>query len=325
MLLLATCGIFVFLGARKLRGNPEPVLVGQIEGKGPVNRTDFSADGDKVAVFGPESISIYDAGETTVLDVLPAKGILALSFSPKRHAALAEADPKAVEVWDTAAQRRVWLLKAHTAAVSGAAFSSDGKSLATESEIDGTVRIWNLSDGQLAKTVSLAKPARMCFSPDGERLAVAASAGITIFDARTAAQLGATKEPVEAFSFSPDGRKLLASDVAGTSRVWDSQTGNLLYSLPTPALGDKAICANPDGKHLVTGGATSGGFYSPTAGNLTLWDANTGAEIRSFSISKSSSVKAVRFSADGSFLIAVVETGSKEHRVHRYDVREWRK
>ncbi len=90
-----------------------------------------------------------------------------------------------------------------------------------------------------------------------------------------------TNKPLSVFTrtvhFSPDGKKFVACTEDTTARVWDVQTGKVLFSLRAGLREvDNAIFSH-DGKTIATIGYDSLGVNSYS---VKLWDAQTGAFIR---------------------------------------------
>ena len=114
------------------------------------------------------------------------------------------------------------------------------------------------------------------FTPDGNRVAVATSVGIWIYDAQTAEELtlltGHTGR-VTSLSFPADGRFLASGSFDGTVRLWDIDSGKQTAVFAGHRAIIAAIAVSPDGKSVVSGDMTSQGV-------LILWDTETGEQVR---------------------------------------------
>src|SRR6476469_8258467 len=113
--------------------------------------------------------------------------------------------------------------------VTGIAFMPDGRILAS-GHLDNTVRLWNISDGSLEKTVAGPRISKVhvAFSPDGDTVASCVGDGATyelrIWSLRDGT-LRATPEVrfcgVVAFAPAPNSLVLAVGTDAGTVEVWD--------------------------------------------------------------------------------------------------------
>ena len=114
------------------------------------------------------------------------------------------------------------------------------------------------------------------FTPDGNRVAVATSIGIWIYDAQTGEALnllsGHTGR-VTALGFPADGRFLASGSSDGTVRLWDIDSGKQIAVFAGHRALIGAIAVSPDGKRVVSGDMTSQGV-------LILWDTETGEQMR---------------------------------------------
>src|SRR6185436_9841907 len=80
-------------------------------------------------------------------------------------------------VWDVEKQAPVATLKGHAAAINAAAFSIDGKTIATASN-DGTAKLWDVASYRPQATLAHQQPvARLAFASDGHTLATGDEAG----------------------------------------------------------------------------------------------------------------------------------------------------
>jgi WD40 repeat protein len=94
----------------------------------------------------------------------------------------------------------------------------------------------------------------VCWSPDGQTLAIAGSLGVWLFDVshpdRQPRLLDGHQEIVLWIAFSPDGRLLASSDMSdeGDIKVWDVASGEVVLDVD----GMNLVEFTPDGAYLVT-------------------------------------------------------------------------
>ena len=205
--------------------------------------------------------------------------------------------------------------------VTGIAFSSDGKLLASAYS-DGTIRLWDLATRQLDGPVLRADSGTqtsanaIAFSPDGKLLASAYSDGtIRLWDLATRQLDGpvlradsGTQTSANAIAFSPDGKLLASAYSDGTIRLWDLATrqldGPVLRADSGTQTSANAIAFSPDGKLLASA-------YSD--GTIRLWDPATrqldGPVLRADSGTQTSA-NAIAFSPDGKLLASAYSDGT---------------
>lgn len=190
---------------------------------------------------------------------------------------------------------RVRLSLRHDGPVEDAAYSPDGKRIATASD-DGFVRVWDAASGAELLRLETGPAAGVAFSPDGIRLATAdyAAGTASLWDAVTgekmltlAGHVGGVNQAI----FSPDGTRLATAGEDGTARVWDLASGDQLVVLEGHTDIVSTVAFHPDGTHLITGSWD---------GTARVWDIEDGEEVRQFS-DFTDPVEAV-YSPDGSRL-----------------------
>jgi uncharacterized protein (TIGR03067 family) len=76
--------------------------------------------------------------------------------------------------------------------------------------------------------------------------------------------------PVEAASFSLDGRRVVTASADYSARVWDAETGAALTGPLRHGAGVAAVSFSPDGRRVVTGSRQ---------GTARVWDAATGTPV----------------------------------------------
>src|SRR5207302_510773 len=121
----------------------------------------------------------------------------------------------------------------HEKPVSGVAYSSDGKTIATAGD-EAVIRLWDAATGKRLLRLEGHKPVD---GYGGNMLAVA---------------------------FSPDGKQLVSGGIDKTVRLWDVANGKEMRRFGEHKGGVLCVAFTPDGKQVLTGG-----FDEP----IRLWDA----------------------------------------------------
>ena len=137
----------------------------------------------------------------------------------------------------------------------------------------------------------------MAYSPDGNRLAVATSIGIWIYDSWTGQEVDMLQghtHKITGIAYAPDGRTLASGSVGqdDTIILWDTVSGTHKATLTEPPFGVYCIAFSPDGKTIATGGYEE----------VQLWDAVSGERKASFMAHASMVINNIAFSPDGKTL-----------------------
>ena len=144
------------------------------------------------------SIRLWELSTGKVVRILAGHtgDVMSVRFSPDGKQLASTSYDGTVRVWNVDNGASVSVLKGHTGWVFSVKFSPDGKHLASAG--DKTVRLWDLATGKTKWTMQLKEQivmktrsidqhaAFVAFSPDGDQIAVASTAGTaTILNAET--------------------------------------------------------------------------------------------------------------------------------------------
>jgi eukaryotic-like serine/threonine-protein kinase len=303
----------------------------------------FSPDGTCLASAGEDgTVKLWDprTGEEARILKGHTGEVYSVCWSPDgKRLASASGDHKAktgeVKVWEVRTGREELSLKGLKGSVHRVCWSPDGKRIATASD-DGGVKVWDADTGQEA--LSLKGHTNgftyAAFSPDGTRLACAGMGGVKLWDARTGQEQPPLKGEtalVNSVCWSPDGQRLATASSLGTVQVWDAVTGQKVLTLDGHIGQVHRVCWSPDGARLASAGGdmremkvaiepSTGQLRSTKAGpgtngEVKVWDAATGQELRSLKAPPGAVALSVCFAPDDNRLAS----GDAEGRVRIWE------
>ncbi|MDI3285003.1 protein kinase [Polyangium sp. 15x6] len=198
------------------------------------------------------------------------------------------------------------LLRGHMAGINRAAFSPDGRFVATASD-DRTLRLWDVATAKARVLEGHTDEVwDAAFSPDGSWLASRSKdTTIRLWSMQTSETtvLAGHAAPLGAIQFFPDGQRLASRARDGSVCVWDLAARECKRAWSAGGT-ERHLAISPDGHTLAFVGA----------GSLVLYDADTGSE-RRFE-GEAQETEAIAFSPDG----ALVATGDRKGDVRLWDV-----
>ncbi len=219
-----------------------------------------------------------------------------------------------VRLWDRATGRELQALR-HFGLVRSLVWAPDGKTLYAASDGDG-VRVWDVATGKELRRLGDRKGmvTTLALTTDGKTLAYAVGEStVVVRDVSADKERWRFKAGERAYhlAFAPDGQTLaVGGDLKKIHRL-EVATGKELPALEGHNGGTYPVVFSPDGKVIASGG-------SYASGEICLWDAATGGELRRWLPDIHGAVYVLVFAPDGKTLFS--GHGSGPNTFRQWDV-----
>ncbi|MFX0125495.1 MAG: hypothetical protein ACFFAE_17875 [Candidatus Hodarchaeota archaeon] len=281
-----------------------------------VTSISFSPDGKLLASGSVDStIKLWNTSTWEQLSFSPLKGhkseVLSVDISPNGSMLASGSadthgeDVNTIKLWDLTTGESFLTLSGHNSWAYCVSFSPKDEILASGSP-DKTVKLWNLTDGKIIKTITDNLDGiwgdSVVFSPDGTILASGDENGvIRLWNVAIGSELKRMTlrrhtEKINSLAFSPNGTLLASGSVDKKVKLWNIFTGSEEKDIPySDEISSVAI--SPDGFLLMIGQENSL--------DVILWNLSSGKqEIILETDPYSEGVSSVTFSQDGKLCAA---------------------
>ncbi|MDX1616298.1 MAG: protein kinase [Candidatus Promineifilaceae bacterium] len=234
----------------------------------------FDSEGRRLAASGPGdnfTLAVWDTETGEQRDRLrlpvPTARIGFYALHPDWTQAALWLRDDVPSVWDLEAGERLFDLPGHAGPVE-LEYSKDGRRLVSYDGARGLVQVWDVRTGELIRSFESGYFINdHAVSPDGRRVALAVNAEtagwqVHVWDVdapsgaagptvRMTGQIGT----IRLVDFSADGQMVASASRDGTSRVWDTSSGETLLVLAHGAH-VRSVAFHPEGHSLISGDLT---------------------------------------------------------------------
>ncbi|MCW5945712.1 MAG: hypothetical protein KIT74_01625 [Fimbriimonadales bacterium] len=203
-------------------------------------------------------------------------------------------------IWDLAQAREVIRLVGHEGPITSGEFSPDGQLVVT-CGWEGSTRLWDARSGrEVRKLIEFDRTYSSSFSSNSRLMVTAQSTNSNLWDTSSQSALRSFPDDLgmnASAILAPDGRSLLIIYGDGSSKMYDTQSGRVLFGIDGLSDEENATCASfePNGRTIAIG---------TSSGRVRMITAGTGSQV-SVLQPHSTAVRAIAFTREGKRLVTV--------------------
>lgn len=251
------------------------------------NTVEFSPDGKYLVSAGNDATAkIYDVTDGNVLMTLKNDHycwVNSATFSPDEKLILTANNDSTAKLWDASSGKLLFSLQGHKSDwITHASFSPNGKYFITTGARDERVNVWEVSSGNIVKTIDANSDflSSAIYSPDGKKVITTSIDKVPevwdVSNGNLLYQLNVeiTKHVkigsmvfVAPSVFSPNGKCIISASFDGVVNKWEAESGKLIGRMDGHIGFVTSISISQDGRYIVTGS---------TDNTVKLWDLETG-------------------------------------------------
>ena len=258
--------------------------------------------------------------DQSAISIAESRDALTMALSPDGKHIVSGGMHKTIKVWDVDDGSELMTINRSNVnttnlGVASLAFSPDGRQIVS-GDFSGDFNIWDAATGKQLMTIKGHKNPIyfIAFSPDGRRMA-SRSYEIKLWDTANWTELMIIGDPetdkpdstgIEScVTFNQNGKRIAsAGGWDGQIKVWDTVTGQQIWSTKGHDFWAKSVSFSPDGRFIASGGDN----------HVRIWDAGTGSNVMTLR-GHSAPVCSVSFNSDGKY----IASGGEDNTIKIWD------